>query len=82
MKNQEREKLYTLIKEYTDWYSGEQRSMSATCIYNALFRGGIYTVEDLKNATPEYIQRIRTIGNGVRFGLIMTIKLSIEEGAS
>lgn len=82
MKNQKHETLYDLVKKYTDWYNGDQHSMSATCICNALIRGGIYTVELLKNAEPDDIRRIRNIGDGVRFGLIMTIKASLEEGES
>lgn len=72
--------LYDLIKEYCEWYNDGKtnNSMSPKAILNALFRAGIRTIDDLKAADEDHIRSIRNVGNGKKFALIMTIKLSLE----
>lgn len=70
--------LFKLCEEYCEWYGGNKHVFSATSIYNALYRSGIHTVEDLKNADEDRIAKTRNVGRGKKFGLIMTMKLSLE----
>lgn len=76
---EEEAKLYEMCKEYCEWYtSGNTGNVwSPNGIYNALRRGGIYTLDDLKNADEERLAKFRGIG-GKKFSLIMVMKLSLE----
>ena len=78
---QQCKELYTLVEKYCEWYTGGKtnNSMSPRSIYNALLRGGIRTIDDLKVADEERIASIRNIGTGKRFALIMSMKLSLEQ---
>lgn len=70
--------LYELMEKYSNWYAGKKPGTTTNAICNALRRGGICTVDDLIEASPERIQKIRTIG-GIRLAIIMVAKLELEE---
>lgn len=51
---------------------------SAKAITRALYRGGIFTIEDLKNATEEELHKIRWIGPK-KLKIILMVKESITK---
>lgn len=70
------DELLLLMRKFTDDYNNHVTSSKA--ITNALHRGGIFTIEDLKSASEEELRKIRWIGPE-KLKIVLIVKESITK---
>ena len=72
--------LYDRVSDHIKWYSEKSiTNISTNGIFNLLLRGDIRSIDRLVMASPEEIEKIHGVGRGVKFGLIMALKIKLEE---